>query len=319
MIRRAIAAALFALTLAGCATSGFTPAPSMPAARAGLRPEYRIFYDALNDYGDWTLIEPYGWVFHPRGVDYGSWRPYTNGFWAPSDSWGWVWISAEPFGWATYHYGSWLFDRYQGWVWVPGVEWAPAWVDWQLAGDYAGWAPLGPQGTPPLLSGTQGASPYVYAPLSSLTATDLNAHLASPAEAASIAREARPVETTVTREGVRTPFGPPFARVERAQGGMPLQRVSIQEMLPRGEAGKAAAEPAPASPPAPSSAADAAAARVEATRRAGEEAADRARAAIGKDVPPPARVPVVRPAWIHRAEAAEAKTKHTDAARDTTR
>ena len=31
-------------------TPGVEPTRSMPAARAGLRPEYRIFYDTLGDY-----------------------------------------------------------------------------------------------------------------------------------------------------------------------------------------------------------------------------------------------------------------------------
>src|SRR5688500_6768431 len=60
-------ALLVACPLAGCAAGGYAPAStSMPAARAALRPEYRLFYDALQDYGDWVLIEPLGFVFRPR-------------------------------------------------------------------------------------------------------------------------------------------------------------------------------------------------------------------------------------------------------------
>ena len=29
---------------------------------------------------------------------------------------------------------------------MPGVEWAPAWVNWRMSGDYIGWAPCGPSG-----------------------------------------------------------------------------------------------------------------------------------------------------------------------------
>ena len=62
-----VAALAVALGVAGCATTGFQAVPpTMPAAKAGLPPEFRIFYDALEDYGDWTLIEPYGYVFRPR-------------------------------------------------------------------------------------------------------------------------------------------------------------------------------------------------------------------------------------------------------------
>jgi hypothetical protein len=86
---------LLALTQLSCATIGLTPLQdSMPAARAGLSPEYRLFYDALQDYGDWTLIEPFGYVFRPYG-NASSWRPYQYGYWAPSDVYGWVWISGE--------------------------------------------------------------------------------------------------------------------------------------------------------------------------------------------------------------------------------
>src|SRR5262249_27796664 len=53
--------------LLGCASTGFTPvATPMPSARASLQPEYRMFYDALADYGDWKLIQPFGYVFRPR-------------------------------------------------------------------------------------------------------------------------------------------------------------------------------------------------------------------------------------------------------------
>ena len=64
---------LLAIGAGSCATTPAVEPSSEPvtnsatyAARAGLRPEYRVFYDALVDYGDWVLIEPYGWVFRPR-------------------------------------------------------------------------------------------------------------------------------------------------------------------------------------------------------------------------------------------------------------
>ena len=118
----------FLTTSCAASTAEMQPAAhSMPAARAGLRPEYRIFYDTLNDYGQWMLIEPMGYVFRPQ-TEFNDWSPYAYGYWAPSDSYGWVWVSSEPYGWATYHYGRWFYDDLQGWVWVPGTEWAPAWV-----------------------------------------------------------------------------------------------------------------------------------------------------------------------------------------------
>jgi hypothetical protein len=118
-------------------------APLQSAARVGLPPMYRAFYDALEGEGDWVLIEPYGWVFRPA-VNFDAWRPYTQGWWEPSEAFGWVWNSTDPFGWVTDHYGGWFYDSYQGWVWEPGPVWGPAWVGWVGAGDYIGWAPLAP-------------------------------------------------------------------------------------------------------------------------------------------------------------------------------
>lgn len=117
--------------------------PAMSAARLGLAPAYRAFYDALEGQGDWVLIEPYGWVFRPN-VNFDAWRPYQRGWWEASDTFGWIWNSADDFGWVTDHYGSWFYDSYQGWVWQPGPVWGPAWVAWVGAGDYVGWAPLAP-------------------------------------------------------------------------------------------------------------------------------------------------------------------------------
>jgi len=125
------------------APEAYAAPPSPSAARMGLHPAYRGFYDALEGEGEWTLIEPYGWVFRPR-INFDSWRPYQQGWWEPSDVFGWIWYSDDPFGWVTDHYGSWFYDSYQGWVWQPGPVWGPAWVAWVSAGDYIGWAPLGP-------------------------------------------------------------------------------------------------------------------------------------------------------------------------------
>lgn len=311
------AALALALLAVGCTPGGYAPAPSMPAARAGLRPEYRMFFDALQDYGDWVLIEPLGFVFRPR-PGFANWRPYTDGFWSPSDAWGWVWISAEPFGWATYHYGSWFYDRYQGWVWAPGLDWGPAWVNWQTAGDYAGWAPLPPPGMTP---STPPGGNYVFVPLTQLATTDLRSQLVQEARLGPAAAQAQPVENTALRDGVRIPLGPSFMRVERALGA-PLPRPSLHELVTGPAARSGAAAPATPSPgPAPVAGGarpgvDPAA--IEATRRAGEEAAARTRAAIGRDAPLPARVPLHRPQWIRRAEAEGAK-RPPSAAPDTTR
>src|SRR5689334_13279571 len=143
---------LLASFASGCAVDGGAPdgmpgrvPPSMPAAKLGLAPALRPFHDELEPYGDWILVEPQGWVFRPR-VNTVAWRPYSDGHWEPSWSYGWVWESNDPFGWITDHYGFWFYDEFQGWVWRPYGAWAPSWVAWVSVGDYVGWAPLPPPG-----------------------------------------------------------------------------------------------------------------------------------------------------------------------------
>ena len=268
------------LALSGCASSGFQPiASTMPAAKAGLQPEFRVFYDALEDYGDWVLIEPYGYVFRPR-VSFVSWRPYNEGFWVPSDIWGWVWISAEPFGWATYHYGTWFNDSYQGWVWAPGLDWGPAWVSWQIAEGYAGWSPLGPRGVD--------FGGYTYVPLSQLGSTSLQSAIVPAAQIADKLANAKSVENTVVRGGVKINRGPPLDLVERVAG--PLSRVRLAEVGPGAAGGKRGPGAGASSPTFED--------EIEATRRAAEDAANQAKLAAARGGAPPPRLSMVRPALV---------------------
>ena len=307
------AALAAALGICGCAATGFQAVPpTMSAAEAGLQPEYRIFYDALEEYGDWTLIEPYGYVFRPR-VSFVAWQPYQEGFWVPSDVWGWVWISSEPFGWATYHYGTWMFDRFQGWVWLPGLDWGPAWVSWQVADQYAGWAPLGPRGSQ--LGDVPGGG-YTYAPLGQLASTNLKSQIVSADQIAREIAHARPANNSVVKAGVTINRGPKFEMVERAAG--PLARVKLAEIAPgapkRGAGTSAAAAPTMSIEE-----------QIEATRRAAEDATRQAVTIAETGAAPPARLSIVRPVLVS-APAAKAPTAESKApghakpaAADTTR
>jgi hypothetical protein len=101
------------------------------------------FYDALEPYGYWVTLEPYGPVWVPTAVTAG-WQPYTDGYWIYTDC-GWTWVSYEDWGWAPYHYGRWALDTGYGWVWVPDTVWGPAWVAWRAGDGVIGWAPLPPE------------------------------------------------------------------------------------------------------------------------------------------------------------------------------
>ena len=141
---RIAAAAVIALVAPVIATL-MVAAPATAGAKVGVSINFGSFYDRLAPYGDWLDYQGHT-VFVPTRRA-AHWRPYQQGHWAYTDRYGWMWVSAEPFGWATYHYGRWGFSPDIGWYWVPGYRWAPAWVSWRRSDNYVGWSPL-PVGYP---------------------------------------------------------------------------------------------------------------------------------------------------------------------------
>jgi hypothetical protein len=134
-----------AIAITGCAGTyegGYSA--TVTSAHATVGAEYAV-YDVLAPYGTWVAISPYGWGWCPLDVPAG-WRPYTVGRWFFTD-YGWMWVSADPWGDIPYHYGRWDFNDDYGWVWIPGDVWAPAWVSWRYGDGWAGWAPLPPDVT----------------------------------------------------------------------------------------------------------------------------------------------------------------------------
>ncbi|MBI1805001.1 MAG: hypothetical protein HY033_04035 [Ignavibacteriae bacterium] len=132
-MRRLMILVALSATLGGMAPAKHHPGPGVNLG---------FFYSSLSPYGEWIDCN-LGYVWRPFHISYG-WRPYLMGRWAWT-SYGWYWISYEPFGWATFHYGRWHYDDYYGWIWIPDDTWGPAWVEWRYDDDYVGWAPLAPQ------------------------------------------------------------------------------------------------------------------------------------------------------------------------------
>jgi hypothetical protein len=193
--------------------------PAQPSARLGLPPAYRVFHDELESYGDWILIEPYGYVFRPD-VNTVAWRPYEHGWWEPSYVFGWVWNSDEPFGWITYHYGTWFYDDFQGWVWRPGLQWGPAWVAWVSVGDWIGWAPLGPASYDGYGDIPGGVFLYASATQFGRSAASMQATFVN-----GLARSAQPLRPIVRlghADGVTFNKGPDPLVIERAGGAVPM-------------------------------------------------------------------------------------------------
>ena len=103
-------------------------------------------YD-LDDYGDWSYVNDYGYAWHPR-VDAG-WAPYQAGYWEMDYPYGLTWVSNEPWGYAPYHYGRWAYASNE-WFWVPESTttyptYSPALTAFMPLGDSSvAWVALGP-------------------------------------------------------------------------------------------------------------------------------------------------------------------------------
>ena len=125
-----------------------TVAPDEYAGSEDVEPLYDTpadygMFNELDPYGGWYQSSRFGSVWRPSVMT--GWQPYYDGHWIWT-SYGWMWVSYEPFGWATYHYGSWWLDPMLGWIWVPDYQWSPCPVEWFVVGGYVGWAPRPPRG-----------------------------------------------------------------------------------------------------------------------------------------------------------------------------
>ncbi len=102
----------------------------------------------LDRHGRWVNVDSYGvaWIPYSVGV---SWSPYSVGRWCYRPTWGWTWVSYEPWGWLPYHYGRWHHSVRYGWCWLPGPSfsfnfWSPGLVTFYYGSSWLSWSPLGP-------------------------------------------------------------------------------------------------------------------------------------------------------------------------------
>jgi hypothetical protein len=139
-----------------------------PSAWASME-DAAIFYEELDQHGEWVEYGNHGPVWYPTQVQE-NWRPYVDGRWTPAEE-GYVFETQEPWGWATYHYGNWMPTEEYGWVWVPGRTWYPNTVTWRTSAEsaspnesYIGWAPIPPPDYTPqpgyYPEGYYGGAPY---------------------------------------------------------------------------------------------------------------------------------------------------------------
>lgn len=163
---------------------------------SGFVPESTPGFSDLDRYGQWQDTSEYGRIWSPSGVA-ASWAPYRVGYWRWYPTFGWTWISHEPWGWLPYHYGRWTWHLSR-WCWVPigrspvlgrpafVGRWAPhqvaffGWGDNRYINGYRtgfadgywsgfrdgrgwiGWSPLAPGEVRDNQRGTNGQSPVNY-------------------------------------------------------------------------------------------------------------------------------------------------------------
>jgi hypothetical protein len=80
----------------------------------------------LNYYGSYMNCPGYGFGWQPYFMG-ASWSPFQDGAWVWYPGYGYMWVSAYPWGWMPYRYGNWAFAQGCGWMWQPGYwnTWYP--------------------------------------------------------------------------------------------------------------------------------------------------------------------------------------------------
>jgi len=86
----------------------------------------------LNYYGNFANVPGYGMMWQPYFTGVG-WDPFMDGAWSWYPGYGYMFVSAYPWGWMPYRYGNWLFVPGFGWMWQPGV-----WNTWVTVPRYTG-------------------------------------------------------------------------------------------------------------------------------------------------------------------------------------
>lgn len=80
---------------------------------------YGYGYSDLNYYGAFSNVPGYGMMWQPFFTGVG-WDPFMDGAWGFYPGFGYMFVSAYPWGWMPYRYGNWMFLPGMGWMWQPG-------------------------------------------------------------------------------------------------------------------------------------------------------------------------------------------------------
>ena len=85
---------------------------------------YGYGFSDLNYYGSFMNVPGYGMMWQPFFTGVG-WDPFMDGAWGFYPGFGYMFISAYPWGWMPYRYGNWMMVPGMGWMWQPG-----GWNNW---------------------------------------------------------------------------------------------------------------------------------------------------------------------------------------------
>ncbi len=89
---------------------------------SGYSSAYSYGISDLNYWGGYNYVPGWGMLWQPYGMSPG-WDPYMDGAWMWYPGYGYMWVSAYPWGWMPYRYGTWMFVPGYGWCWQPATYW----------------------------------------------------------------------------------------------------------------------------------------------------------------------------------------------------
>jgi hypothetical protein len=98
---------------------------------------YGYGFSDLGYYGSYQNLPGYGLMWQPYFTGVG-WDPFMDGAWSWYPGFGFMYVSAYPWGWLPYRYGNWMFVPGFGWMWQPGY-----WNSWVNVPRYLGSLPTG--------------------------------------------------------------------------------------------------------------------------------------------------------------------------------
>lgn len=176
---------------------------------------YAYGYSDLNYYGAYQNVPGYGMMWQPYFTGVG-WDPFMDGAWSWYPGFGYMFVSAYPWGWMPYRYGNWMFVPGFGWMWQGGN-----WNRWNTIPRYSGasvtrfHAPVAPTGAVSTVVLGRGGPVHTAAPPSRVIVSGGSAGMGI---ARGSVRNLGHLNTQVARGGTVTVRPTPQSSASRSSG-----------------------------------------------------------------------------------------------------